>query len=360
MPSGDLNQTQISDLKGTVKNFSITSQTMDSPSNVGGSQWSYSDSGTYWNYYETIPELASAVEMLAIYSVGKGYTTDARTQATLDNIRGMGNESFEEICFNLIVQKKIFGDAFAHIVRNDKGTIINLIPLWAGDIITHFDEKGLIDFYEYKREGADSKRIETHEMLHLVNDRVGNSMHGKSIIKTVKWVIDARNELMNDWRRICHRATVRVMYIEADNTTKLTNVKTQYATAIEKGELLIIPAKKGEAEFEELTLPPHAAFLETIKYYEGFFYQACRIPRSIAAPENNTEAGGKVGYLGFEPIYTWEQKPFEKDLLNQVGIQVEFNRPPSLSGMLQQSENKNTGQTGMQPNELTPSMVRNE
>ena len=65
-----------------------------------------------------------------------------------------------------------------------------------------------------------------------------------------------------------------------------------------------------------------------------------------------------MGHVIFEPIYTKEQMDFEGDLLLQFQIDITFNRPPSLGGLVQETENKNTGQLGIQPNDVTADLPR--
>ena len=151
----------------------------------------------------------SAVDLLAIWAIGIGYETDIKTQVILNNLVGWGEDSFESICFNLIIQKKIFGNAFAEIVRDrETGALVNLKPLWTGDMRVFVDENGLIDHYEQHSGGA-IKSFKPEQIFCLVNDRIANEIHGQSIIDSVHWVIDARNEAMSDWRRISHRSTIR-------------------------------------------------------------------------------------------------------------------------------------------------------
>ena len=275
-------------------------------------------------------------------------------KVVLDHITGWGEDSFQAVLWNLEVQKKVFGDAYAEIIRSKKSkNILNIKPLYTGDMRVFEDDKGIITHYEQRVKKGKPKRLETSQVLHLTNDRVANEIHGISIIDAVKWVIDARNEAMEDWKRLSHRSTIRVLYVDEDDKTRLNNLKSDYAEAIDKGEVLIIPGKPGDASFQELNLPPVEAFLAWIRYLEGFFYQAVGIPRVIATSENYTEAASKVGYLTFEPIYTREQTEMEADLWNQLGIKIKFNRPASLSSTMQSSEQKNTGQTGFQPNDIT-------
>jgi hypothetical protein len=144
------------------------------------------------------------------------------------------------------------------------------------------------------------------------------------------------------------------LYIEEDNTTKLNAMKADYAAAINKGELLILPIKAGEGQFADLTLPPAEQFLAWIRYLENFFYQALGIPRVIlGGTAENTEASSKVAMIVFEPTFTREITELELDIWNQLGIKIKVNKQPSLMDNMYNDEQKNTGQTGFQPNDVT-------
>ena len=67
---------------------------------------------------------------LATWSLGRGFETDPDTQAILDGITGWGEDTFNSILWNMLVTKKVMGDAFAEIIRSDEtGEIINIKPL---------------------------------------------------------------------------------------------------------------------------------------------------------------------------------------------------------------------------------------
>ena len=141
-----------------------------------------------------------------------------------------------------------------------------------------------------------------------------------------------------------------VLYIDSDNEDKRNQLIQQYENAIKNGEVLVLP--KDTAKLDNAQITPQQR-LEWIRYLENFFYQAVGVPRIIATSEGFTEAGGKVGFLTFEPIYTSEQTILESDLFNQLAFKITFNRPPSLQGTTQEDEQKNAGQVGFQPNDTT-------
>ena len=135
----------------------------------------------------------------------------------------------QSILWNMMNVKKYQGDAFSQIIRNDKETWINLKPLDTGSMKT-ITINGVIDRYEQisKIKDKPNQKFKPREILHFVNDRIEDEIHGTSMSEAVEWIILARNEAMRDWRRLSHRSTIRVMYIDTEDTTKLASVKTEY------------------------------------------------------------------------------------------------------------------------------------
>lgn len=347
----DLRETTTTNLTGGVDNWEAGTQDLESP--VGKeSSWQNNDFTTWLAYYKTDPQLKQTLIALGIWAFGKGYDADTPTNVLLDRITGSGEDTFSSICQNLLVMKKLNGDAYAEIIRNDKGTLINLKPLNPGNVKVVFNEQGLITRYEMlDEEGQTTNKIQPKDMFHTVNDRIGDEIHGLSVVENIQWALDAKNEAMVDWKRISHRSTIRIMYVDDDNDTPIAELQEQYKDAIKKGEVLILPGSKKDMELEDINVPPIASFLDWIRYLDNYIYQVIGVPKIIATSEGFTEAGGKVGFLTFEPVYTKEQSELEKDLWNQLALKVTFKRPPSLQDNVQEDETKNTGQTGFQPND---------
>lgn len=346
------NNSTTTDLSGNVQDYSVAGQTPDeASSNQGETTYDFPNSSEYLGYYKEIPELKKAIDSLATWTVGKGFSSDSRTKEHLQVMKGYGNEDIPSILWNLHVMKKVMGDSFAEIVRTNDGTIINLKPLYTGNMRVVVNSSGIIIRYEQRSniKGNASKKFKPNDIFHLCNDRIANEIHGTSVIEAVKWVIDARNEAMTDERKIKHRElSLGILYVDTDNTTKINAIKTQYANAIKNGELLVLP--KDTAEIKDSGVKPQDR-ISWIQYLENFFYQAVGVPRVIATSENFTEASSKVGYLTFEPIYTREQVDIENSMFTQLQINLKFNRPPSLGGSVERTEEKNSGQTGFQPSD---------
>lgn len=350
----DITKTSYTDMQNRVTDFAVDSRQTDGVQEQKETSWDNSKWPQYFGYYKEIPELKKAVDALATWILGKGYTSESLTKVTLENINGWGEDTFNSILWNLIVTKKIAGDAFAEIIRNPKtGTLVNLKPLDPGSIRIVCNQKGRIKRYEQRSKTGNKEPDRVFmpfEILHLCNDRIADEIHGTSVIEACEWVILARNEALNDWKRILHRSTIRIMEVDEDDTTRLTNLKKDYANAIKEGELLLVP--KGSGEFQDLQ-PPGNDPIGWIKYLENFFYQALGVPKVIlGGSEEFTEASSKIGYLTFEQVYMREITELEADLWNQLAIRITFNKPASLKSEMLSSEEKNTGQVGFQPNDV--------
>ena len=350
----DISQTDKTSMTSLVEDYSVASKR---PEGAGEQNETYYDNTKftkYFGYYKQIPEYKTAINAFATWVVGKGWTSDIGTTAILEGITGWGEDTFQSIIWNMLIMKKIGGDAFAEIIRNpETGTLINIKPLDPSTMRIVADKKGMILRYEQVSKKS-NKKFQPQDILHLVNDRVADEIHGTSITESVEWVILTRNEAMSDLRRILHRSTIRVMEVDEDDKSRLNNLKNDYAEAIKNGELLLVP--KGSGDFQDLA-PPQTQHLEWIRYLENFFYQALGVPKVIlGGSEEFTEASSKTAYLTYEQIYMREITELIADLFNQVGIRIDIVKPASLKNEMLSGENKNQAQTGFQPKDTEVNM----
>lgn len=354
----DISKTTTTTLSTKIDDYSVAPKALDFSDDDEYRQ-DFPKAAQQFGYLKTIPELNRAVWALATWVVGKGFEVNAIDKVITDHINGWGKDSFQNILENLIVVKKICGDAFAEIIRDEKsGNIINIKPISPERMSIIVGKKGRIKRYEYKNlDGKGFVKLKPEQVLHISNDRTGDEVHGNSILEVCQWVIDARNEALTDWRKVLHRnvVPVRIIEIDTDNATKRDQLILQYEEAIKKGEVLVIP--KGTVSIADNTISIQDP-ITWIQYLENFFYIAVGIPRVIATSQEYTEAASKVGYLTFEPVYTKEQLLLEQALWQQASLKIKLNRPASLSGTMQEDEAKNTGQIGFQPKDVTATLSR--
>ena len=200
----DLNKGVTSDYS-SQEAFSIDTKSTDGVSEHGETEWTNPDWTINWGYFNNVGDLKSALLMKSIWTVGKGWTADARTTAILGNISGWGKDTFDDILFNADLIKNINGDSYTHIIRNkETGDLINLKPLDPGAMSTISGPDGLIDRYEQrsKVEGKSPKKFKPNEILHLVNNRLADQIHGISDIDALTQTILADQESFKDMQKL--------------------------------------------------------------------------------------------------------------------------------------------------------------
>ncbi len=353
----DLSKSTTTNFTANVPDFIVDSIALDNanPDN-NETCWYFSKATTNFGYYLQIPEIFSAANSLATWTTHRGWTSeDSHMANILKKIDGNGKDTFESIMWNHEVVKLIVGDAFLEIVRNKTSGLVNLIPISPERVkVVYVGPR--IKRYEIWDGGKWVKK-KVKDILHSQNKRIGDQIHGQSQVEPAKKVIDARNEAFDDERIIKHRdKALGIAYYKTNNTGKISFANTQIEKAVKNGEMLGLPEDTAEIKpYPSRSSEDRTAW---ISYLENFFYQVFGVPRSIATSDGTSEVGGKMGHVIFEPIYTKEQVDLEKDLWQQAIIKIKFNRPPSLGGLQQETEEKNTGQTSIQPNDVTASLPR--
>ncbi len=343
---------------GAVPDYIVNSIALDAANAADAKEtyWYFSNATKYYGYYLTIPEIFSAANALATWTVSRGWETDDVTlKVELDHVKGMGKDTFTQIMWNHEVVKLIVGDAFIEVKRKNN-TIINMIPISPERVRIVFNQEGMIKRYDVwnKKKWVAVKK---ENMLHSSNKRIGDQFHGTSQIEASKFIIDARNEALSDERVIKHRdKALGIIYYKTDKAGKITHMNSQVEDAVKNGEMLGLPEDAAEIKpYPSRSSEDRTAW---ISYLENFFYQVFGVPRSIASSDGTSEVGGKMGHVIFEPIYTKEQIDLEDDLWNQQAIKITFNRPPSLGGLVSQDMAKSTGEQSIQPNDVAANMER--
>ena len=344
---------------GVVPDFIVAAKALDNASpNLDESYWYFSNATTYFGYYFSIPEIFSAANALATWTVSRGWkASNTYLKIELEHVKGMGKDSFTQIMWNHEVVKLIVGDAFIEVKR-DGDTIVNMIPISPERVKIVFDKNGMIKRYDvYNSNSKGWKEIKKENMLHSSNKRLGDQLHGTSQIEASKFIIDARNEALSDERIIKHRdKALGIAYYETDKAGKITYANNQIENAVKNGEMVGLP--KDTVKIEPYPSRSSEDRTGWISYLENFFYQVFGVPRSIASSDGTSEVGGKMGHVIFEPIYTKEQVDLEDDLWNQQAIKITFNRPPSLGGLVSEEMQKNSGDTNLQPNDSVVNLNR--
>jgi|GEM_PF-2418498 len=344
-------------MTANVPSFIVAQKALDAVSpNQDETYWYFDKATERYGYYLTIPEIFSAANALATWTTHRGWKAkDPKTKVTLDHVKGMGKDSFNQIMWNHEVVKLIVGDAFIEC-KYKENELINMIPISPERVRIVFNREGMIKRYDAWN-GRDWREVKKENMLHSSNKRIGDQLHGTSQIEASKFIIDARNEALSDERIIKHRdKALGIVSYKTDKAGKISYANSIIEKGVKNGEMIGLPENTAEIK----PYPSRSSEDRTgwISYLENFFYQVFGVPRSIATSDGTSEVGGKMGHVIFEPIYTKEQIDLEDDLWNQLAISIKFNRPPSLGGLVQEDEAKNTGQTRIQPNDSVVNLNR--
>jgi len=340
----------------TITDYSVDSEALDYANNKE-TFWDFSDATRDMGYYKNIPEFYANTNVFATWVTGKGFEPegeDMELKAILDHITGWGQDNFQSIMWNMFVIKKVCGDSFAEIMTKGD-VVINIKPISPERMRIVCGFNGRIKRYEITQADGSRKKKKPEQILHFCNNRIGDEIHGISIVNSLKWTIDAYNEGFEDERMIRHRdRAMGILYVDSEDEAKILRASQQYEKAVKNGTMLILSKDTAKIEPISVNKSDRLAYLTKL---ENRFYSVNGVPRILTTSEGSTEASSKVGYLTFEPLYTREQKEIEDDLWNQMGWKIKFNRPPSLGGTVQEDEQKNTGQVAMQPNDVAATMT---
>ena len=315
-------------------------------------------------YYKTIPELRAAIDAKATWTVGKGFEADTETKTILDNVNGWGVDTFDGILRNMMVMAEIGGDSFAEIIKDkETGRLLNLKPLNPETMRIITNDKGILIRYEQTdKQGLKTNfKFRPDEIFHLSLDRIGNEIHGISLIDSVENIILALNEAFDDQKKLMHRNVKPIIFfkIAEDNETKIKEFITKMDKAVAKGENIYIP--QGTVEFEVLSVPPNATLnpLPWIRELKSEFWKAVRIPQIIVGGSQEfTEATAKIAYLAFQQNVEESQRDIEEQIWEQLFVRIKLKFPVSLENELLSDQKKDT-ETGItQPNDTTVNLAQ--
>jgi len=334
--------------------WQINNKSTDGASGQTDYTWQNNDWTKWHGYYRKIPELAAIIDKKAQWVVGKGFKLkgSAETKNRIRRIKGYGKDTFNSIMANLVRTYTIAGDAFAEIIRDKKGRLINLKPLAPDSIKIVVNPQGMIKEYIQTANLPHQKektitRFDKDDILHLAWNRIADEIHGISTIEKLELTIQMMQEIKRDMRVIFHRYVkpLLITEVDTDDATEIASFKTQLDKAVEKGENLIIP--KGTANVDRVSIPQYSTLdpLPWVRYLEKEFIRAEGIPQVIlgSSSEEDTEASAKIVYLAFEQMVRYNQLFLEDQLKAQMNLDINFEFPASIEPSLLE-DNKKDGQ----------------
>src|SRR3990167_2349631 len=337
-----------SDLTNRVTNYSVSPVEIEGATMQDETFYTFPNWSKQYGYFSSIPEMKSAIIMKGIWVCGKGFSTDSATKILLENIKGWGKDTFDEILFNMEMVKRIGGDAFAEIIRDEDGSLINLKPLDTGKMRVVVDGKGMIKRYELVSavKGQPNIKFEPKDIFHLCHNRVANQIHGLSDIDVMEKIILADAESFDDIKKVMHRqAKPMILFkLATDDQTKINNFIEKMDKATEKGENIYLPFDKDSVEVEVVQANISPIMLAWRDELRNKFYRVVQLPQIVFGASGATESGGKIEYLAHEQIFERSERQIEKQIWNQLALKINLYSPVSLLENLQTDEAKDANQ----------------
>ena len=352
----DIQKTDVSNLKGTMTDYSVATEQIDGVNADGLTRWANSKWSQYLGYFVAIPELNAAINAKATWTVGKGYKTNPQVKFILDQIRGFGKDTFNTILENMIRTYYIGGDSFCEIIRDEEMNLINIKPMDPSTMTIVVDNKGIIQKYEQSERGTKGiKTFQPENIFHLARNRVADQIHGVSVIAAVENIILARNEAITDYKEMMHRYMKPryIFHLDTDDEADIAAFKVKMDKAYNDGENLYIP--KDAVVPEQMSIAPNSTLdpKAWIDQQGDFFYEAVGVPQIIMGGSGEfTEASAKIAYLAFQQNIEEEQLFIEEQMGMQLGIEIDLQFPASLENELL-SDQKKDGAQNIDPSETT-------
>lgn len=353
----DMDQGVVTDYSSITKT-TIPSETTDGVIIGGDARHTNENFSEYWGFFNNVGGLKSALLMKSIWAVGKGWTADDATTKLLENIKGWGKDTFDDILFNMDLIKNVNGDSYAQIMRNDNGKLINLKCLDPASMVTVVSPQGIIKGYEQvsKIKGKAVKKFKVNEIFHLSNNRLADQIHGISDIEGLRDTIIADKENFNDSQKLSHfQAKPFILFrLKTDDPTKIANFVTRLQNARKLGEDLVIPDDDDIVSAEVIQLNPSSFIQEWRNDLKNRFYREVGMPEVAFGTSGATESGGKMEIFAHETVFEHNQRYMEKQVWNQLAKKIDLIPPNSLLDNLQTDEKKdaNVQTQAVQPNEV--------
>jgi len=356
MAQTDISSAEASDLSNAISETIIPAKTTDGAGYSKEHTYQNSDWAVDYGYYLQVPEYKTAIDAKATWTIGAGFTAEEPVELLLSIISGNGKDSFNSIIKNMIKIKTISKDSFAEIIRDKDDIFTNLKPLDPSSIRIVQNEKGRIIRYEQMNKTDIIRKFKPHQIFHLSHERMADEIHGTRIIDSLKWLIDARNEAMADWKRVLHRnvAPLIIWHLDTDDESEIAAFKAKTDNATAYGENMYIP--KGTVVPEVVSTAQNSTLnpLQWINQLNDYFFQAVMVPQIIIGNAKEfTDASGKIVYLAYEQSVKAEQLYIEEQILRQLNLEIELTFPASLQNELISSRESDPNLQASQPNDTT-------
>lgn len=324
---------------------------MDTDGATAGQEISFTCNWRKWHgLYRNIPELAGLVDRKAAYVVGAGYewgSTPESVKKRFENMDGIGHDTWLDLCYNMVRVYTLCGDYFAEKIMDKSKRILNIKPINPGSMKIVADAYGRISHYEQisNVNGVPNQRFEKSEILHISWNRIADEIHGIPTTEKIMKDIEKLAEAKQDLRVVFHRYVkpLFIISVDTDDDTEIASFKAKLDAAQNKSENMVVP-KSVVDKIERISIPQYSSLdpLPWIHSLQRSFLLAEGMPSMVLgqSSEEDTEASAKTVYMGWEHIVKFNQEFLQRQLKQQLNIDIKFKSPPSLEPEMQTDTKK--------------------
>lgn len=292
-----------------------------------------SDYLTWLGFVNKIPLLRSIINANAdsVTASWQTYGDHAEQMAKiLDNFEGTGKETFKQIIHKLFRQAKTGGNAYAEVVTNDDGEVLNLIPLPPQNVKVIF-QKGIIKKYE---ETEDGERFQPEEIFHLAYNPWGAQHWGTGVVEPMQNLLIDLLQVQDDMAKIYHRyiKPIHVVEFDSDDSTQIDAFKTEWAKLKNIPEAdIIVP--KGLVSVTRASIPQFST-LDPAQWHRILVDQilmSSRVSENLLGiGTQNSEESARMQMAGFNQMVRMDQKWLEENLRRQLFVQAFPESTPKI------------------------------
>lgn len=315
-------------------------------------EWQSTKWTTYNGYYKTHISVKSVINKLRMWTVGKGFKADKKTEKILNKIVGWGKDTFNNVMGNQTAVEHINGDSYAEIItpegeelKPDGSNLINLKPLNPGVMIHVVNPQGMIEGYKQVQSDGQTQNFRLNQIFHLVQNRTADEIHGTGDIEALTSFLDKIKQIDEDMAVMFHRFVVPLVIwsLNTDDTTAMNTFKTQEKAAWNTGDNLIIPDTAVKFELMEAGKGV-GKIINPMDWRNKWTEEVIKgggVPALIMAIEaGTTEASSKMVYLAWQQVIEDQQRQLEDQVKAQLGLTIKYEFPARIEENLGEDEGK--------------------
>ncbi len=348
----DVSKTTTQELDQKLKIQSTASEDVDRAGTQDETEWLSTDWQTYNGYYKNHISVKSVINKLGMWTVGKGFKADKRTENILKKIRGWGKDTFNSIMSNQIRVMHINGDSYAEIIRDKSERIINLKPLNPGSIKHVVNSQGMLIKYRQILTTGTEEDIPLENVFHLCLNRDADEIHGTGSIQALTTFLDKIKQVDEDMAILFHRFVVPLVIwkLNTDDPTAMAKFKAQSKIARNGGDDMVIPDTATDWSLLEAGVGV-GKIIDPMSWRNKWTEEVIKgggVPALIMAIEaGTTEASSKMVYLAWQQVIEDAQRTLEDQVEAQLGLTIKYEFPARIEENLGEDEGKdgdiNTG-----------------